>query len=69
MKEVIERCNWLVNNCEDMAITPDVKDDVRYLLEEIEKLKEENEQLKKELQTLKMSEEEWLDKKIGVDKE
>ena len=40
MKEVIERCNWLVNNCEDMTITPDVKDDVRYLLEEIERLKE-----------------------------
>lgn len=40
MKEVIERCNWLVNKCEDKAITPDVKDDVRYLLEEIERLKE-----------------------------
>lgn len=39
MKEVIERCNWLVNKCEDKALTPDVKDDVRYLLEEIEALK------------------------------
>ena len=38
MKEVIERCNWLVNKCEDKAITPDVKDDVSYLLEEIERL-------------------------------
>ena len=38
MKEVIERCNWLVNKCEDKAITPDVKDDVRYLLEEIARL-------------------------------
>lgn len=46
MKEVIERCNWLVNKCEDKAITPDVKDDVRYLLEEIERLKKENKLLK-----------------------
>ena len=38
MKEVIERCNWLVNKCEDKAITPDVKDDISYLLEEIERL-------------------------------
>lgn len=38
MKEVIERCNWLVNKCNDKAITPDVKDDFRYLLEEIERL-------------------------------
>lgn len=45
MKEVIERCNWLVNKCEDKAITPDVKDDVSYLLEEIERLKEKNEEL------------------------
>ena len=46
MKEVIERCNWLVNKCEDKAITPDVKDDVRYLLEEIERLNKENKLLK-----------------------
>jgi len=45
VKEVIERCNWLVNKCEDKAITPDVKDDVSYLLEEIERLKEKNEEL------------------------
>lgn len=38
MKEVIERCNWLVNKCNDKAITPDVKDDIGYLLEEIERL-------------------------------
>ena len=42
MKEVIERCEWLVNNCNDKAITPDVKDDFRYLLEEIERLKEQS---------------------------
>lgn len=48
MKEVIERCNWLVNKCEDKAITPDVKDDVRCLLEEIEKLKKELEEEKEE---------------------
>ena len=41
MKEVIERCNWLVNKCEDKAITPDVKDDISYLLEEIERLQAE----------------------------
>lgn len=35
----------------------------------ISELLRENEQLKKELQTLKMSEEEWLDKSLGVDKE
>ena len=38
MKEVIERCNWLVNKCNDKDITPEVKDDFRYLLEEIERL-------------------------------
>lgn len=38
MKEVIERCNWLVNKCKDKSLTPDVKDDVRYLLDEIERL-------------------------------
>ena len=38
MKEVIERCNWLVNKCNDKDITPDVKDDFRYLLEEVERL-------------------------------
>lgn len=41
MKEVIERCNWLVNKCNDKAITPDVKADFRYLLEEIERLNKE----------------------------
>lgn len=52
MKEVIERCKWLVNKCEDKAITPDVKDDVSYLLEEIERLnniiKEVREQINKD---------------------
>ena len=38
MNEVIERCNWLVDKCNDKAITPDVKNDFRYLLEEIERL-------------------------------
>ena len=38
MKEVIERLNWLAYKCEDKAITPDVKDDVKYALEEIERL-------------------------------
>ena len=49
MKEVIERCNWLVNKCNDKAITPDVKDDVRHLLEEIERLKENNENMQIEM--------------------
>lgn len=45
MKEVIERLNWLAYKCEDKAITPDVKDDVKYVLEEIERLNNKNEEL------------------------
>ena len=44
-------------------------ENITKLCEEIERLNKENEQLKKELQILKMSEEEWLDKSLGVDKE
>ena len=51
MKEVIERCNWLVNKCEDKAITPDVKDDVRYLLEEIGRLQSKNKKIQTILRT------------------
>lgn len=49
MKEVIERLNWLAYKCEDKAITPDVKDDVKYVLEEIERLNENNQAYQKEL--------------------
>ena len=38
MKEVIERCKWLINTCNDRLFTPDVKDDITYLLEENERL-------------------------------
>ena len=44
MKEVIERCNWLVNKCNDKAITPDVKDDFRCLLEQIKMLVQDDEE-------------------------
>ena len=49
MKEVIERLNWLAYKCEDKAITPDVKDDVKYALEEIERLNNIINELENEL--------------------
>ena len=49
MKEVIERLNWLAYKCEDKAITPDVKDDVKYALEEIERLNKQIEEYQKAL--------------------
>ena len=52
MKEVIERLNWLAYKCEDKAITPDVKDDVKYALEEIERLNNNWNKLKNELENI-----------------
>ena len=60
MKEVIERCNWLVNKCEDKAITPDVKDDVSYLLEEIERLNNIINELERYLEDEKINLDDYL---------
>ncbi len=35
-KELRERLEWLAFKCDDKAITPDVKDDIKYTLEYID---------------------------------